>query len=415
MPSPTTEPNGDEGTEPRSAAVAPVAFVIMDFDDDFQPIYDGIYRSVLEEAGYEISRADTRYESTSIMSEVVKHIEQSDLIIADLTGTNANVYYELGLAHAMGKPVILLIQDLEEMPFDIRPYRVISYSTHFAEVEKDRNELRDAAQRFLKREIKFSSPHADAFNLTVPQYRENNTDYPRRTQTDSMPRTMKMPAANAIVTESDKSELGDADTEPDDDMASPGDSSYDALEPLDHLSALEIGFNQFTEVTEEIGKQADLLNDRMSDVAARIEQGQLKSARDMRIAVLSLANDVDEFSEFLEKANQRYEMATSQTQASVAGAFAMLKISTSDEQEQVLAVIKTTESVEVSIREYKESVDKLAAILNDLPPAVRNFTRAKRRLGIQLARLSANVAAIVGVLTDARRILTETLNPTAFC
>ncbi len=61
------------------------------------------------------------------MEDVSSSIEQADLLVADLTGRNPNVFYEVGIGHALGKPVLLLAQSLDDIPFDLRHRRVLLY------------------------------------------------------------------------------------------------------------------------------------------------------------------------------------------------------------------------------------------------------------------------------------------------
>src|SRR5438105_15496566 len=109
----------------------PKAFVLMPFDQEFKSIYDDLIRPALEDAGYEVSRADTPLDQQNIMRDVIQGIARADIIIADLSVVNANVSYELGLCHGLRIPTILITQSLEEVPFDLRPYRVQIYDTRF--------------------------------------------------------------------------------------------------------------------------------------------------------------------------------------------------------------------------------------------------------------------------------------------
>ena len=111
----------------------PVAFVIMPFDEGFDEIYDDFIVKTLREAGLEVSRADDIQSSQNILKDIVRAIKNSSLIVADLTDSNPNVFYELGLGHALNKPVIMLTQGIEDLPFDLRSYRAIPYTTHFKE------------------------------------------------------------------------------------------------------------------------------------------------------------------------------------------------------------------------------------------------------------------------------------------
>jgi hypothetical protein len=62
------------------------------------------------------------------MEDIWKGILSAEVIIADLTNRNVNVFYELGISHTVGKKFILLTQKLSDIPFDLNRYRIIEYS-----------------------------------------------------------------------------------------------------------------------------------------------------------------------------------------------------------------------------------------------------------------------------------------------
>ena len=99
-------------------------FVIMPFTQNWS---DDIWNLVIKEAiistGLNPIRADDLY-GKDIMEDVWSGILRSRLIIADTTGRNPNVFYELGIAHTLGKDVILLTQDVSDIPFDLNRYRL---------------------------------------------------------------------------------------------------------------------------------------------------------------------------------------------------------------------------------------------------------------------------------------------------
>ena len=99
------------------------AFVIMAFDKEFDAIYSDLIKPSLEKIGYEVKRADSLLSQQNILKDIVREIASADLIIAELTSLNPNVFYELGIAHALRKPTILLTQSIEELPFDLRSFR----------------------------------------------------------------------------------------------------------------------------------------------------------------------------------------------------------------------------------------------------------------------------------------------------
>ena len=118
------------------------AFVLMPFEDEFDDIYEYLIREPLSKAGYDVNRADEILNQENILSSIIDSIIHSELIVADLSTSNPNVYYELGLSHAYRKDVILITQEITEVPFDLRSYRIITYSTsRFTQMNKARRDI----------------------------------------------------------------------------------------------------------------------------------------------------------------------------------------------------------------------------------------------------------------------------------
>ncbi|MEO1165370.1 MAG: DUF4062 domain-containing protein [Chloroflexota bacterium] len=105
-------------------------FMIMPFREPYNSVYTEVIRPLAADLNMTIKRGD-EFASTrgSIMQEVWAALNSCRLVIAETTMINANVYYELGIAHTLGKPVILLTQtkEVEELPFDIRGLRFTVY------------------------------------------------------------------------------------------------------------------------------------------------------------------------------------------------------------------------------------------------------------------------------------------------
>ena len=92
-------------------------------------IRNGVFAPDRLGAYYTCRRGDDIFDNQAVIDDVVREIEKSDLILAELTTRNPNVFYELGRAHALGKECILLVQTVDDVPFDLRHLRVISYDT----------------------------------------------------------------------------------------------------------------------------------------------------------------------------------------------------------------------------------------------------------------------------------------------
>jgi len=104
-----------------------LCFTIMPFGGWFDTYYDGIYKPAIVAAGLEPRRADDLFRPSKVVDDIWDLTKRADVILADLTGKKPNVFYELGLAHAIGKPAILVVDDLNDVPFDLRALRVIDY------------------------------------------------------------------------------------------------------------------------------------------------------------------------------------------------------------------------------------------------------------------------------------------------
>lgn len=100
--------------------------VMMPFAAEFSEIYSDI-KTGLEGEGYECKRADDFWLHAHIMHDIIELICTSQVVICDLTGKNPNVFYEAGIAHTLGREVILITQHMDDVPFDLRALRCITY------------------------------------------------------------------------------------------------------------------------------------------------------------------------------------------------------------------------------------------------------------------------------------------------
>ena len=114
-------------TRNEALGIKPNCFVIMPFGGWFDNYYNDIYIPAIEAAGFEAKRADDLYRPGNIVNDIWKYTKEATVILADLTSKNPNVFYELGLAHAITKPAVLITGSMEDVPFDLRSLRVIEY------------------------------------------------------------------------------------------------------------------------------------------------------------------------------------------------------------------------------------------------------------------------------------------------
>jgi hypothetical protein len=104
-----------------------LCFVLMPFTQEWSKrVYEKYIQSSIEKLGYQCLRAD-ELNGQIVMEDVWVNINQAAFIIADVTGKNPNVMYELGIVHTLGKPCILITQDASSIPFDFRHLRHYEY------------------------------------------------------------------------------------------------------------------------------------------------------------------------------------------------------------------------------------------------------------------------------------------------
>ncbi len=107
----------------------PFCFVIMPFRAELHYFYLFLKGHVEEHHNIACERGDAQILTKPVLEKIADYIRKADVIIADCTGRNANVFYELGLAHASDKNVILITQDeISEAPTDVRHYEFIRYT-----------------------------------------------------------------------------------------------------------------------------------------------------------------------------------------------------------------------------------------------------------------------------------------------
>jgi hypothetical protein len=105
----------------------PQVFVAMQFGQPFDTLYQDVISPGARKLGLDVIRIDELAKPGIIFEDIKRQIAEAKIVIAEITAPNQNVFYELGYAHALSKPTILLAQRGKELPFDIRSYRVIFY------------------------------------------------------------------------------------------------------------------------------------------------------------------------------------------------------------------------------------------------------------------------------------------------
>jgi hypothetical protein len=112
-------------------------FVLMPFSSDFNDIYQFGIKGSCEDVDVYCERVDEQIYQERILDRIYNQIAKADLIIADMTGKNPNVFYEIGYAHALNKPTILLTQNSDDIPFDFKHFPLIIYNNQISIIKEE--------------------------------------------------------------------------------------------------------------------------------------------------------------------------------------------------------------------------------------------------------------------------------------
>ena len=127
--------------------------VMMPFQGSFGPVYASI-QAACSETPLPAKRADEVWNNSVLINDILELINHSAVVICDLTGRNENVFYELGIAHAWGKPVIPITQSADDVPFDLRHHRYL----HYLNNDEGRKTLQQSLAQKLKSLVGQRSP-----------------------------------------------------------------------------------------------------------------------------------------------------------------------------------------------------------------------------------------------------------------
>ena len=157
----------------ESTLPKPFVFVLMPFEGTFSDIYKFGIKGAADDVGAYAERIDEQIFGEVILDRIFNQISKADVIVADMTGRNPNVFYEVGYAHALGKITLLLTQKVEDIPFDLKHRQHIVYGGKIDTLRKDLAErLRWAIAESLKGRGKSATELLRLFVLRQRQSRQ---------------------------------------------------------------------------------------------------------------------------------------------------------------------------------------------------------------------------------------------------
>lgn len=358
------------------------AFVIMPFDPEFAAIYEELILPALEKAAYSVKRADSLFDQQNILKDIVRGLAAADLVVADLTALNPNVLYELGIAHALHRPTVVLTQSVEELPFDLRSYRVIPYETAFNRIGQLGELLYQVAQRARAGEVSFSNPVSD---------------FLPHASSDSL-------AAEPLAVQHSDSVDGDVTTT----SATEEDEEAGLWDYIASAESSQVGIIESLQAI--LSDTADI-GERMKRRTAEVHAIQSSSgpgiAARMQKQLSLAAAEIKSYAARIEDHATAYHDAWEVFADGSTGMLSGVQLSDPSNLEAVRSYRATIAKLEPalttsldSIREFRESQSELRGGSRDMNSAAKRSTSALDRLVGELEQSEAYVAKILDICNE---------------
>jgi len=124
-------------------------FVVMQFSEPYRQLYEEVIQPVTLEFGLNAYHVGEVFGPGVILHDIEQGIVEAEVVIAEITPENQNVFYELGYSHALNKPTILLADRTKKLPFDVSGYRVLFYDNTIAGKKQIEDGLRKHLEAIL--------------------------------------------------------------------------------------------------------------------------------------------------------------------------------------------------------------------------------------------------------------------------
>ncbi len=119
----------------------PFCFTVMPFEQLLDDVYNLAIKAACNENDVFCERVDKQIFTEKITDRIINQISKADFLIADMSNENPNVFYEVGYAHALNKPLVFITQSIEDIPFDLKDYPHILYDPNdISKLKDDLNE-----------------------------------------------------------------------------------------------------------------------------------------------------------------------------------------------------------------------------------------------------------------------------------
>lgn len=358
------------------------AFVLMPFDKEFDAIFNNLIRPPLEEIGYDVKRADSDLNQENILKDVMRGIAGADLVVVDLTSTNANVLYELGISHTMQRSTVLLTQSIEDVPFDLRSYRMIRYSIHFNEAPKLSKELKEIGEGAKTGKIRFSNPVADF----LPQMREPKIYIPKK------PTARKGKKPSIITTEA---EIKEREEKGFLDFAVNGEKS---------MKNIKKSMERMTGATQEIG---EIMQKRTKEANETQRSRVPGTASRMHKIAKAIAVDMIQYAKKLEEEQPKLHNGWKLFNENTEGFIKTAHVRSKEDKEAVIKFRNIIDKLKAANRDTLDKIQKYREAITGLRGISREVNRASNRVASVLDLIISDYAVADSYCTKVITLLDE--------
>lgn len=331
-------------------------FVIMPFQEEFFEMYEMLKMEFSE--NYEFTNAGDEGNQQNILRDIIEPIYKADVVIADLTGLNPNVMYELGIAHTFNKKTIVITKDdLSKLPFDLKQYRAKDYSTHFKKFAELIDYLKINMDGAIKGSVSYSNPVKDFMTIAGL---ENNNQFQESVM-----------------------ELED-DT----------DKGF-----LDFLAEIEENANSLSGDIDNLSSEIEIMSEGISKSAAEIERvnqaGGSSVASFVRKESKKAAKYINEFATKLRTHNQTIETLWDKVENNTLGLLENRYANQESNRESLIEYLCSLKEMKGAITESNVSVEELKKSMNDNLGIERSMNQAIRFVVDDLSTYVENTQRIV--------------------
>ncbi len=338
--------------EQKSEQPSLKAFVLMPFDPEFDKIFNDLIKPALEEVGYDVNRADDILSQQNILKDIVRGIAEADLVVADLTTVNPNVFYELGISHTMQRPTVLLTQSIEDVPFDLKSYRVIQYSVRFDEAPRLSQTLKELGEKAKSGKLGFGNPVADF----IPQM--TGVEFPPATKGEKA--KVEVEGKREVETEKEEKGLWDF-------VVDGEESAKGIAETMERIA----------KAMQEIAEKAQRRTTEVQEITQSRGPG---TASQIHKLTTIMAADMIQHTEKLEEEQPKLHGAWESFDENFTGLVQTMRIRTEEDKEAVLKFRSEVDKIWSGIRNLLEVMQAYQDTIVGMRGISRDINRASKRM-----------------------------------